>query len=259
VRRDYLFRICNEEIYNDIIGKGNTRFDWGNCFAIPVEFAHAAARFGHSMVRDKYDLNRSKLKLPVEKNFEEAHQNRALSPDLAVQWARFTHDPAMSIDTTIVQALFNLTDKTIHPFVASFTATEPNALPVRTLYRGISMKIPTGETVRDALDPSAVLGEPRGYDPLKTLRDLGLIGHTPLWYYVLLEAELNEKGRHLGALGSRLIAEVIDGSLRCDPGSIIKQLEINPNWHPGRWKPARGGAEVAIDNFEQLTAVVGLS
>jgi hypothetical protein len=259
VRRDYLHKICNEEIYDDIVGKGNTRIDWGNCFAIPVEFAHSAARFGHSMVRDRYDLNRSTLKFPLEKIFEEAHKPNALAPDLAVQWSRFTHDPAMSIDTTIVDPLFKLPDETIHPFVASFTATEPNALPVRTLYRGIGMKIPTGEAVRDALDPSAALGEPRGYDPLKTLRDLGLIGRTPLWYYVLLEAELNEKGRQLGALGSRLIAEVIEGSLRSDPGSIIKQLEINPNWHPGPWKPARGGAEVAVDNFKQLTAVVGLS
>jgi hypothetical protein len=254
VRQDYLFRICNEETYNDIIKKGNTRIDWGNCFAIPVEFAHAAGRFGHSMVRDSYDLNHGKLKFPVAKIFEEAHQNRPLGSDLAVEWTRFTRDPAMSIDTTIVDALFHLTDKTIRPFVASFTATEPNALPVRTLYRGVGMKIPTGETVRRGLDPSAELCEPCGYDPLKPLRDLDLIGRTPLWYYVLLEAELNEKGRQLGALGSRLVAEVIEGALRSDTGSIINQLERNPSWHPDPWR-----GNVRIDNFKQLTAVVGLS
>jgi hypothetical protein len=260
VRHDYLFTICNEEIYQDVVVRGNTRIDWENCFAIPVEFAHAAARFGHSMVREAYDLNPGKLDFPVRKIFEQAHTNAALPTDLAVKWKRFTDNiPAMSIDTSVIEALFDLRDESIHPFVASFTAAEPNALPVRTLYRGVGMKIPTGETVRRGLDPSAELREPTGYDPLKPLRDLELIGRTPLWYYVLLEAELNEKGRQLGALGSRLIAEVIEGSLRRDSGSIIRQLEIDPHWRPAPWKPAGGDGDLAIDHFKQLIAVVGLT
>jgi hypothetical protein len=259
VRRDYLSRICNPDVYNDVVNKGNTRIDWGNCFAIPVEFAHAAARFGHSMVRSAYDLNRAKLDFPVRKIFEEAHKAKELDPALAIDWRRFTRNPANSIDTTIVGALFHLSPTSIKLFVASSSSTEPDALPVRTLYRGKAMKIPTGETVGAWLDPSAVLSEPcpnADYDPFKPLRELQLVGRTPLWYYVLLEAELNEKGCQLGAIGSRLIAEVIEGSLRADPESIIKQLELNPNWRPAHW-PTAGG--VAVDSFQQLTAVVGLS
>ena len=184
VRRDYLSRICNEEIYKDIVGSGNTRIDWGNCFAIPVEFAHAAARFGHSMVRPKYDLNRTKLDFPVRRIFEEAHKPKELDPALAIDWRRFTRDPANSIDTAIVGALFRLSATTISLCVASSSPAEPDALPVRTAYRGVAMKIPTGEAVCAGLDPSAVLSEPHsnaGYDPFKPLRDLQLVGRTPLW------------------------------------------------------------------------------
>jgi hypothetical protein len=95
------------------------------------------------------------------------------------------------------------------------------------------------------------------YDPFKALRELQLVGRTPLWYYVLLEAELNEKGRLLGAVGSRLVAEVIEGSLHADPDSIITQLQHDPNWRPELWSSA--GGKVRIDRFQQLTAVVGLS
>jgi hypothetical protein len=259
VRHDYLAKICNPDIYDELINKGNTRIDWGNRFAIPVEFARAAARFGHSMVRDTYDLNRAKLEFPVRKIFEEAHKPKELDPALAIDWRRFTRDPAHSIDTAIVSALFHLSPKSICLFVASSSPTDPNALPVRTLYRGIEMKIPTGETVAAWLDPSAVLTErpPKDdYDPFKALRELQLVGRTPLWYYILLEAELNEKGRLLGAVGSRLVAEVIEGSLHADPDSIITQLQHDPKWRPELWSSA--GGKVRIDRFQQLTAVVGL-
>ena len=256
VRYDYLPRVCKPEIYDDIVRRGNTLIDWGNCFAIPVEFSHAAARFGHSMVRDKYNLNGSHLELPVATLFAEAHQKRALGLDLAVEWTRFARDPAMSIDTTVVAALFDLSEGSINPFVKRLTPEESNALPVRTLQRGIAMKIPTGETVCQALDSSANLCHPPEYNPFRDLSDLGLIGRTPLWYYVLLEAEVCEKGTQLGAIGSRLIAEVIEGSLRHDPGSIENELAADPTWRPPRWNAA---ATHDIEQFVQLTALLGLS
>jgi hypothetical protein len=256
VRYDYLRRICRKDVYADVIEQGNTRIVWGDCFAIPVEFSHAAARFGHSMVRPKYNLNRGKLNFPVVDLFAEAHRGEALHPDLAVDWGKFTRDPANSIDTTIVDALFNLSDESIHPFVALFTDFETKALPVRTLYRAIAMKICTGEMARDTLDPCGILCEPIGYDPFRDLRDLGLIGQTPLWYYLLLEAEVCEKGARLGPFGSRLIAEVIDGALRNDPHSILREMERDPAWRPATWKV--GSIQVPIDNFQELTRVVGL-
>jgi hypothetical protein len=45
------------------------------------------------------------------------------------------------------------------------------------------------------------------------------IGETPLWYYVLKEAEVLAAGAHLGPVGGRIVAEVLLGLLDADPGS----------------------------------------
>jgi hypothetical protein len=46
---------------------------------------------------------------------------------------------------------------------------------------------------------------------------------TPLWYYVLKEAELLRGGRALGPVGGRIVAEVSVAVLRADPQSILNQ------------------------------------
>ena len=50
---------------------------------------------------------------------------------------------------------------------------------------------------------------------------LGLERSTPLWYYVLKEAELVEDGLRLGPVGGRLVGEVIVGLLQSDPASYL--------------------------------------
>ena len=46
---------------------------------------------------------------------------------------------------------------------------------------------------------------------------------TPLWYYVLKEAEVFENGAHLGPVGGRLVAEVFVGLLQADPESFLNR------------------------------------
>ncbi len=65
------------------------------------------------------------------------------------------------------------------------------------------------------------------------LRDLkgykrGLDESTPLWFYVLKEAELVAGGLHLGPVGGRIVGEVIIGLLQLDPDSYAS----NPRWRP---------------------------
>jgi hypothetical protein len=58
---------------------------------------------------------------------------------------------------------------------------------------------------------------------------------TPLWYYILREAELAAGGHHLGPVGGRIVAEVLLGLLQADGGSYL-----NHGWRPTL--PAHGGA-----------------
>jgi len=84
------------------------------------------------------------------------------------------------------------------------------------------------------------MGVPRlGAGDLSELAQFG-VGFerdTPLWYYVLKEAEVIGDGLHLGPVGGRIVAEVFVGLLQSDPGSF---LSIQPGWRPSL--PSKSGA-----------------
>jgi hypothetical protein len=56
---------------------------------------------------------------------------------------------------------------------------------------------------------------------------VGFEHSTPLWYYVLKEAEVVADGLQLGAVGGRIVAEVFIGLLQTDPGSYVA---TRPRW-----------------------------
>jgi hypothetical protein len=55
-----------------------------------------------------------------------------------------------------------------------------------------------------------------------------LCKQTPLWYYILKEAEVLEKGNRLGPVGGRIVAEVFIRMLKENSDSILN----NPTWTP---------------------------
>ncbi|OLT10854.1 hypothetical protein BJF78_28380 [Pseudonocardia sp. CNS-139] len=58
VVHDYLNQICDETIVADVVDQGNRWFDpFAAPFFMPLEFAVAGFRFGHTMVRASYDFN----------------------------------------------------------------------------------------------------------------------------------------------------------------------------------------------------------
>ena len=65
--------------------------------------------------------------------------------------------------------------------------------------------------------------------------DPGWNGEAPLWFYILKEAELvgdgtpEGKGRTLGPVGGRIVAEVLVGLLQRDPNSY---LYLDSAWKP---------------------------
>ena len=55
------------------------------------------------------------------------------------------------------------------------------------------------------------------------LVDGGFLDATPLWFYVLKEAEVLAQGDSLGAVGSRIVCETIIGQIRLDPTSYLNR------------------------------------
>lgn len=59
---------------------------------------------------------------------------------------------------------------------------------------------------------------------------LGLDKSTPLWYYILAEAELIGDGIVLGPTGARIVGEVFIGLLQLDSRSYLRAA-------PSGWRP----------------------
>src|SRR5262245_66100411 len=71
---------------------------------------------------------------------------------------------------------------------------------------------------------------------------------TPLFYYILKEAQLREDGLRLGPVGARIVAEVFIGLLQLDPDSY---LTVQPDWLPTL--PTHNGSPQSFRMLDFLT------
>lgn len=257
VREDFLSEVCEHGVWETVVRKNQRLIHWpAGRFSIPVEFAQAAARFGHSMVKATYTLTSRRVDVPLRSLFIRPGRKGPIDPDHAIEWHHLmgSRQTAQDIDTLLVDDLSRVPDESIDPFVTSPMPHEPHMLAIRTLGRGAATRLPTGQQVRVAVDPSAVLQIPDTDPAWDELHKWGFANETPLWYYILLEAKTKGKGARLGTIGSRLVAEVIEAALLHDPGSIL--FQGGGGWQPPDWtidgKPQR------IKNLYRLAIVVGL-
>lgn len=75
------------------------------------------------------------------------------------------------------------------------------------------------------LTPEQIATGPDG----KAAKQHKMLEETPLWYYVLKEAEVFNKGRRLGPMASTIIAETFLGMVHGDHESFL--------WLRSDWKP----------------------
>jgi hypothetical protein len=262
VRKDFLPKVCATAVCEAVIEKNQRLIHWpAGRFSIPVEFAQAAARFGHSMVKATYTLskpsgNARPVKVPLTSLFIRPGRKGPIDPAHAVEWHHFmsSRQTAQDMDIFLADDLSRVPDESIDPFVTSPMPHEPHMLAIRTLARGAATRLPTGQQIRVALEPNAILEGPNTDSVWKELHKLGFDNETPLWYYLLFEAGANGKRARLGTIGSRLVVEVIEAALLHDPGSILSQG--SGGWQPPDW--TIDGKPQQIRNLYRLAIVVGL-
>ena len=190
---------------------------------IPLEFADAAYRYGHSQIRHRYCLNKTTTPVPI---FPDLIGFRPISPERCVDWTVLFDAPgqpraqrAKKIDGRLVRALIALPVAV----TGECAIEELHSLAVRDLERGQGVGLPSGEAV------ASYIGEmPLTADEVGTAR-AGWNGETPLWYYILREADIRCGGNRLGPVGMRIVGEVLIGLLDLDATSV---RYAPPEWTP---------------------------
>ena len=73
---------------------------------------------------------------------------------------------------------------------------------------------------------------------------------TPLWLYILKEAEIMEKGLRLGPVGARIVGEVFIGLLKADETSYLSAQS--------KWKPVLPSATPGDFRITDLLTFAGV-
>lgn len=259
ILHEFLPLFVGQQVINDVLSNGrhfyNPRRDQA---FIPVEW-QITYRFGHSMVRPSYRANLKgdngqpffgMIFDPAGEGSSDPVDLRggARAPRRFVGWQTFFDfggvfsadvRPNKRIDTKISTPLFHLPLGTIP------SGTPPVSLMQRNFLRHLSWKLPSGQDIaREIGAPqlsSADLAELQPISP-------SFVHSTPLFYYVLKEAQLVEDGLRLGPVGSRIVAEVFVGMLQLDPQSYLR---IQPNWLPTL--PTQGATPESFRMIDFLT------
>jgi hypothetical protein len=241
----FLKATLDPQVYQQVKKDGPKIFKPSSKPKMPREFQVAAYRFGHSQIRPGYRVNRGFgapiFDAAVDADDGDPNDLRGgrRAPRRFVEWDIFFDFGVLEVvpenGVPVVQPVVKK-NKRIDPFISTPMFDLPvgpglpepiedvRTLAARNLERHLQHDLPSGQTVAAKL----------GYPPLAAehtleLKDLKFHEKTPLWWYILKEALVQQAGQRLGQVGSRIIAEIFFGLLLSDPDSY---------WNKNRaWKP----------------------
>ena len=265
IRTDFLPRLIDPAIINDVFTNGRKFFEKDatpeNMPTMPIEFSVAAYRLGHSMIREQYNWNRifrtggatpANLGLlfqfsgtsgtlsppPSTPNDRESGIFEQLPSNWTVDFRRlynFTEvgradltppegapNLAMMTDTQLVDPLKALP---LGSFGGpSSTPPEELNLAFRNLIRANMVELASGQQMAAMMGVAPLTAAKLTQGLPAALKSVGT--QTPLWYYILREAELN--GGKLTGVGGRIVAETFHRAMEGSAHSIVRDASFRP-------------------------------
>jgi hypothetical protein len=250
---DFLHRVSDEKTLQDVLAREDHLYDpQAPDQQLPLEFTVGAYRFGHSMVTSTYYYNKnlpgvsfsSLVPLRLMRIPGTDKRQSSLAAAHVIEWERFVADRNGSIKTANLNP--NFAGLLIPALIKQqFTVLNEKGeklpceanLAVLDLLRGYMLRLPTGQAIARhliekgrelrALTPDEIINiaKKRSSEQRDILSapENDFSNRTPLWFYVLAEAEVFNQGKRLGPLGTTIVAEVLLGLVRRSPDSILSQ------------------------------------
>jgi hypothetical protein len=165
-----------------------------------------------------------------------------------IDWRRFYDlgTPAGTPDFAFNQA------RKLDPFLVPELHDLPGGggnLAFRNMKRGVNLGLPSGQDVAKAMKVKALTAAEIASGPDGQIaKQHGLDRGTPLWYYILKEAQVRHGGERLGPVGSIIVSEVFVGLVHGDTTSFL--------WQAKNWKPTLPAAMPGTFRMTDLLRLV---
>lgn len=274
---DFVERLTEPGLIRKIKQHGRRFYRFRSRPYIPAEFSAAAYRLGHSMVREAYTHNRifgfgpgtlapatlgllfvftgksgnilGDLAATVDPgDFPPPGPQEKLPSNWTIDWRRWFDFGAAGVPVNSTRRL----DPKLVPALTKLPGEQGRFanLAFRNLRRGVVLGLPSGQDVAKAMGvvPLTPAEIATGADGEAAARH-GLDKKTPLWYYILKEAEVKHNGERLGPVGTTIVAEVFLGLVHGDHSSFL--------WLRQNWKPELPSAEPGHFTMVDLLNFVG--
>jgi hypothetical protein len=212
--------------------------------ALPVEYAFAAYRFGHSQVRAGYALHRNQAgNIVGRRTFDRETRSTTLAGGQlidnrnALDWRFFTEVPGHDrvqplnrtrpIDAFLAEGLDKLTQMSLPPSSSPDNVPNPIInLALRNLLRSYQVGLQSGQSMATALGLTPLKAKEINFTSQSTGNPIGdnhpLFKDTPLWLYSLAEAAAKGGGKLTG-VGGTIVGGTILAHLQLDPSSVFNQ------------------------------------
>ena len=223
ILNEFLPTLVGQTLVDQVLREGPRWFRPARGGFIPLEFADAAYRYGHSQIRHRYQLNLQTDPVPL---FPDLLGFRVVPRERTVDWTLFFDAPgsppaqrSKKIDGKLVRALIELPVAV----TGECQIEDYHSLAVRDLQRGQGVGLPSGEALARHMGIAPLTPKQVG------IASTGWQGETPLWYYILREAGACTGGHRLGPVGGRIVTEVLVGLIDADATSFRQNSR---DWRP---------------------------